>query len=215
MSSLNRLNIQFISDEFAIAELDNDLWQTASEIAITTYWSGIVAPNGRRFSVRALWSKEALYVRFEANTNETLVVSEVPNLTTKSVGLWYRDVCEVFIAPDTRMPHKYFEFEIAPNGEWIDLALEVTPDGRRTDLDFDSGMTSAVRIEEDRVLMAIKIPFLAFGITPNAGDVWLGNLFRCVGKEPNRGYLAWQPTYTEMPNFHVPERFGEFVFTPR
>jgi hypothetical protein len=49
-------------------------------------------------------------------------------------------------------------------------------------------------------------------VKPKSGDVWLGNLLRCVGRDPDRGYLAWQPTMTEKPNFHVPEKFGEFEF---
>jgi alpha-galactosidase len=73
-------------------------------------------------------------------------------------------------------------------------------------------MESAARIEKGKVVMAMKIPWTAFGVTPKAGDVWLGNLFRCVGKDPTRGYLAWSPTMTANPNFHVPEKFGEFVF---
>ena len=52
----------------------------------------------------------------------------------------------------------------------------------------------------------------AFGVTPKAGDVWLGNILRCVGRDPTRGYLAWSPTLTEEASFHVPERFGEFEF---
>ena len=83
-----------------------------------------------------------------------------------------------------------------------------------TDWDYRPGMEAAAGIEENRVIMAMKIPWKAFGKKPNAGDVWLGNIFRCVGKEPERGYLAWQPTFTEKPNFHVPEKFGEFVFVP-
>ena len=62
------------------------------------------------------------------------------------------------------------------------------------------------------IVMAIKVPWEAFGARPGIGDVWLGNLFRCVGTGSTRGYLAWQPTETETPNFHVPEKFGEFLF---
>jgi hypothetical protein len=79
-------------------------------------------------------------------------------------------------------------------------------------VEYSSGMLSAPRIEEGRVVTAIRIPWAAFGKRPAAGDVWLGNLFRCVGRDPDRGYLAWSPTFTERPNFHVPERFGEFEF---
>jgi len=215
MSRADRFELNFIFDEFSVAELNSAIWENSDDVEIRTYWSGEIASPSRRFSVRGLWSNEAVYLRFEAAIGEPLVVSEVSNLRSKTVGLWDRDVCEVFIAPDAQMPHKYFEFEIAPNGEWIDLALEVTPNGRKTDLDYNSGMTSSVRVEEDRALLAIKVPFSALGKTPNVGDVWLGNLFRCVGEGSTRGYLAWRPTLTTVPNFHVPERFGQFVFTRR
>lgn len=212
MEKVKQFEIKHLNDEIPVDGIDSLIWHSSNEIEITTYWSGENASDGRRFNVRALWSDEYLYFRFKAAIDEPLVVSSEPNLATKSVGLWDRDVCEVFIAPDTRLPHKYFEFEIAPNGEWVDLELEVASDGRRTDLDYYSGMTSAVRVEEDLVLMAIKIPFSAFGRTPKIGDIWLGNFFRCVGKGPTRGYLAWRPTKTEVPSFHVPSKFGELRF---
>lgn len=213
MDKVKRFDLQHTDDEIPVDDLDNPIWQSANEIEITQYWSGKIAPHGRRLKARGLWSDDSLYFRFEAAIDEPLVVSDVPNLATKSVGLWERDVCEVFIAPDTRLPHRYYEFEIAPNGEWIDVAIEITSDGRQTDLEYASGMTSAVRVENDVAISAIKIPFSGIGGMPKAGEVWLGNLFRCVGKDPGRGYLAWMPTMTAVPNFHVPERFGQFVFT--
>ena len=97
-------------------------------------------------------------------------------------------------------------------GEWIDLGINVTPSNRETDWDYASGMQSAAKIEKDKVVMAIKINWKALGKTPKAGDIWLGNLFRCVGKDPTRGYLSWQATMTKEPSFHVPSKFGEFEF---
>jgi len=38
------------------------------------------------------------------------------------------------------------------------------------------------------------------------------NLFRCIGSDPTRGYLAWQPTRTPEANFHLPQVFGWLVF---
>ncbi|MEP6789325.1 MAG: carbohydrate-binding family 9-like protein, partial [Acidobacteriota bacterium] len=175
-------------------------------------WSGKAAPEVRHFKARMLWSPTALYVRFEAEQHEPLVVSEKPDLTQKVRGLWDRDVCEIFIAPDKTNPNKYFEFEIAPTGEWIDLRVAVLPDTRETDWDYESGMSSAARIEKNKVIMAIKIEWKALGRTPTAGDIWLGNLLRCVGKDPTRGYLAWIATETSEPSFHVPSKFGEFTF---
>jgi hypothetical protein len=206
-----RLTVPHIQTNFGVTELDNKAWEQASAVSIGKYWSGKTAPAGRHATARLLWSDTALYVHFEANQDEPIIMSDPPNLATKTHGLWDRDVCEIFIAPKNR--NKYYEFEIAPNGEWIDVALEVVRGKRKSDFDYISGMTSAARIEDKKVVMAIKVEWKALGKTPKAGDIWLGNLFRCVGKDPDRGYLAWQPTGTKTPNFHVPDKFGEFEFT--
>ena len=207
-----KIEIARIEEDFPINELDVANWKKAEETLIGSYWSGEKAEVGRQARARLLWSDAAFYVRFEANQNEPLVVNKTPNSKTKTVGLWDRDVCEIFVAPEKNEPGKYYEFEIAPTGEWIDLALRQVSGKRETDFEYDSLMQTAARIEKDKVLMAIKIEWKAFGKKPKAGDVWLGNLFRCVGSGKERGYLAWSPTETEKPNFHVPEKFGEFEF---
>jgi hypothetical protein len=207
-----RIEIFYIEDDFPVDELENASWETAGEVFIEKYWSGESAPTGRHAKAKLLWSPNALYIRFEANQNEPLVVSDAPNLASKTRGLWDRDVCEIFVAPDKDEPRKYFEFEVAPSGEWIDLEIYQMPDKRETNFDFNSQMQTAARVEKDKVWMAIKVEWKAFGKTPKANDVWLGNLFRCVGKDETRGYLVWQPTKTVEPNFHAPEAFGEFEF---
>lgn len=204
--------IKYVKNDFAVSELENKTWKKAEDVLIDKYWSGENAPKGRQFKAKLLWSDAAIYVRFEANQSEPLVVSETPNLATKTRGLWDRDVCEIFLAPNKEEPRKYFEFEIAPNGEWIDLGIHQKINERITDWDYASGMKSFAKIEKDKVWMAIKVEWQAFGKTPKAGDVWLGNIFRCVGTGETRGYLAWSPTLTNQPAFHVPEKFGEFVF---
>ncbi len=207
-----KIKIAHLKEDFSISELENKSWKQAQEVTITKYWSGENAPAGRHFKAKLLWSNTAFYVRFEANQSEPLIVSDTPNLKTKTRGLWDRDVCEIFLAPNRKEFRKYFEFEIAPNGEWIDLGIHQKTDERITDWHYNSGMQSAAKIEKDKVIMAIKVEWKAFGATPKAGDVWLGNILRCVGKDPTRGYLTWQPTLTKEPSFHVPEKFGEFEF---
>jgi len=207
-----RVKVAHVERDFLIAELDHESWKMAKEISIENYWSGEVATTGRHAETKLLWSNSAFYIRFEANQVEPLVISETPNLKTKTIGLWDRDVCEIFVAPNPREANKYFEFEIAPNGEWIDLKIHRLRDKRETDFDYNSGMESAAKIETSKVLMTMKIEWKAFGRTPRANDIWKGNLFRCVGCGETRGYLAWSPTKTETPNFHVPEAFGEFEF---
>lgn len=210
--SMAQVKVKHVAADFSIKELDSPAWRSAKPVDVTTYWSGEKAPGQRRFSASLLWSDKYLYVRFIAPHAEPPVVNSKPELSTKTMGLWERDVCEIFIAPDKNTPNKYFEFEIAPTGEWIDLGIEVTPSERLTDWNYDSKMQSAAREVKGETYAAIRVPFAAFGQTPKPGDVWLGNLFRCIGKDPTRGYLAWRPTKTPKPNFHVPSAFGEFHF---
>jgi hypothetical protein len=212
MSRADQIDIPRITRDFAVGKLDEPAWDKADVVVVATYWSGEAVPEGRRFTARLLWSDAALYVRFDAEQSEPFVISETPVLNRKTLNLWDRDVCEIFVAPDASRPHKYFEFEVAPTGEWVDLRIEVKPKNRLTDTDYDSRLETAARQALKKVTMALRIPWGAFGKTPSAGDVWLGNLFRCVGRDPGRGYLAWRPTRSEKPNFHVPEVFGRFVF---
>lgn len=211
-NGLPAVAINYISYDFPITELDNPAWENASEVAVGSYWSGTDAPIGRRFRACLLWSDTSLYIRFDAEQVEPLVISETPNLHTKTFGLWDRDVCEIFLAPDRSEPRKYFEFEVAPTGEWVDLFIDFTGDHMQTNAAFDSGMGTSAAVSAGGAALGMLIPLKAFGQNPKLGDTWLGNLFRCVGKDPNRGYLAFSPTETEAPNFHVPEKFIEFEF---
>jgi hypothetical protein len=182
-------------------------------VDIDRHWNTELASTDSSFRASLNWSDTAFHVRFFARQVKRSYVFREVDTTSKRIGLWERDVCEIFIAPDRREPRKYFEFEIAPTGEWLDLAIDSTSGERVTDWEYASEMEAAAHMEGDRIVMAMKIPWEAFGRKPEAGDVWLGNIFRCVGREPYRGYLAWRPTMTEKPNFHVPEAFGEFVFS--
>jgi Carbohydrate family 9 binding domain-like len=211
LASKSEIKIKFIENELSPETSLSIL--NADPTDVKKYWSGNVAPVGRHFKVRLLWSRTALYVLFEANQREPLVVSDKPDLDKKTLGLWNRDVCEIFLAPDKSESRKYFEFEVAPTGEWVDVALDLTSGERKSDWDYKSEMTViSVGSRKNSVAMLIKIPWQALGAVPKAGDVWLGNILRCVGKDPDRGYLAWSPTMTKNPNFHVPEKFGKFIF---
>jgi hypothetical protein len=204
--------IKHIAADFPVGDLTNERWGSADSASIGRYWSGDEAPIGRRSSAKMLWSDENLYAHFDANQTEPIVAAPNPDLDGKAMNLWDRDVVEIFIAPDGNEPRKYFEFEAAPTGEWLDVALDFTSGTRVADWDYESGMETAAETGNGRIVTAMKIPWSAFGKKPEPGDVWLGNLLRCVGKDPGRGYLAWSPTMTDQPNFHVPERFGEFHF---
>lgn len=198
--------------KIATPYLNQPDWQQCQPIMIEHYWSGEPAPPSRHAEVRICWSSEALHVRFVCVQQEPLVVSENPQTEKKTLGLWDRDVCEIFLAPDPANPGRYFEFEAAPTGEWVDLGITITPTGRETDWDFASGLTTTADLKHDQLTIEMRIPWSESIPKPKPGDAWRVNLFRCVGPEAPERYLAWLPTKTPEPNFHVPEAFGTLVF---
>ena len=212
MNSNNIIEAHHSTRDLAANQFDNAEWDKANAVAITRYWSGAEAPAGRHAEARLIWTKEALSVRYVCNQTEPLVVSAAPQTARKTLRLWDRDVCEIFLAPDPNVPERYLEFEAAPTGEWLDLAIHVTPQQRETDWEFHSGMTAAARIEKNRVTIAMRLPWDHWIHKPQKGERWRTNLFRCVGDGDTRGYLAWQPTRTPEPGFHVPQAFGWLLF---
>ncbi|MGH9967503.1 MAG: carbohydrate-binding family 9-like protein [Pyrinomonadaceae bacterium] len=212
MSSNATIEVVYTTIDLSAGLMDHAEWNRARPIQITRYWSGAEAEAGRHCEARILWSDDSLGVRFVCRQNEPLVVSPNPQTKKKTIGLWDRDVCEIFIAPDSHEPNRYFEFEASPAAEWIDLAIHLTAQRRETDWDFHSGMTASSRVEKHQVIIAMQIPWDDWIHKPGRGERWRANLFRCVGSEKDRGYLAWQPTRTDKPNFHVPKVFGSLVF---
>ena len=206
------IEARHVKTDFAVDDFDTAAWRRAHAVRITRSWSGEPAPAPRHAEARLVWSEAALYVRFVARRGEPLIVSDKPKLEEKTLGLWDRDVCELFVAPNANEPERYFEFEVAPTGEWVDLGIHWRREGRETDWQYHSGATFAARTAQDTITLTMRIPWTALGGPPRVGARWRANLFRCVGADPTRGYLAWQPTLTAEPSFHVPQRFGWLQF---
>src|SRR5574341_471503 len=203
MTGRQIIEAHFTLTEVAGDDLRSPEWNKGRAVKLDHYWSGEPAPAGRHAEVQILWSKKALHVRYVCHQAEPLVISDRPQTKSKTMNLWDRDVCEIFVAPDPDVVEKYLEFEVAPTGEWLDVAIDLTSGVRESDWRFNSHMTTAARIEKDRVTMGMHIPWNHWIHEPQKNERWRANLFRCVGKDPNRGYLAWQATRTPEPFFHV------------
>ncbi|HUF60984.1 MAG TPA: amidohydrolase family protein [Verrucomicrobiales bacterium] len=159
-------------------------------------------------AVRALWSERFLYLAYECPYTEISVFS--PAQEGERIGLWENDVVEAFIGVDPERPGSYTEFEWAPNGERLDLKLDL-PD---KDFEWSSGMEPAARIDEAHRIwrVEVRIPWTAFGKgAPEAGERWRINFYR-HDKASGAG-LAWRPTLTG--TFHEPARFGWLEFGDR
>lgn len=205
---------EYVATPLEVDDFANEVWQRCEPVAIMHLWSGAPAAVERHAEARICWSEEALHVRFLGNQHEPLVVSAEPKTDQKTLGLWDRDVCEIFVAPEADTPSRYFEFEASPVGEWVDLGILITAEGRQTDWDYRSNMKVTASVSEEEVRILITIPWSDSIPKPNLSDLWLINLFRCVGPEAPERYLAWRPTGTPEPNYHVPAAFGPLHFNP-
>ena len=201
----------YTSVDLEPTEFDYPGWDKATPVSINRRWSGSEAPPSQHCEVRLLWSDQALLVRYVCRQPRAPLIQENAPLDRKTIGLWDTDVCEIFITPACEPPNRYYEFEAAPNGAWVDLGITVGPEERETDWDYQSGMTSASHISDDIMTTVIRIPWSDKIPKPKLGDEWRVNLFRCEGVG-NERYLAWQPTFTAEPYFHVPDVFGRLRF---
>ena len=208
---MNQAEADFSETNLTPVQFDHHAWANAQPILITKLWSGEPAPAERHAEARLVWSPEALNVRFVCNQNEPMLVNAHPQLDKKTIGLWDRDVCELFLAPKLEEPTRYFEFEAAPTGDWVDLTVNISPSGEEKDFEFETGMTVVTRIERNRLTIGMYIPWTDSLPRPVHGAQMRGNLFRCIGTG-NERYMAWLPTFTAEPNFHVPDAFGWINF---
>ncbi|HEU4768297.1 MAG TPA: sugar-binding protein, partial [Pyrinomonadaceae bacterium] len=105
------ITARYIEEPIAVDQFDHDVWTDCPPVKIEHYWSGEPAPATRHAEARICWSAEALHVRFVGEQHEPLVVSPNPQTDKKTLGLWDRDVCEIFLAPNPEHQERYFEFE--------------------------------------------------------------------------------------------------------
>jgi alpha-galactosidase len=185
-------------------------WKNARPVVFCSDWQGKNPDPGRETTVRVLWTQQTLYLRFECRYRELYVFADAqPN--RRRDHLWDRDVAEAFLQPDPSRMHFYKEFEVSPNGMWIDL--DISPNGLA---DLKSGLRSSVFLDEKAHIWTaeLAIPMKALTSNFDSNAVWRANFYRIEGAKEPRTYLAWQPTGTPQPNFHVPSAFGKLRFAP-
>jgi hypothetical protein len=169
--------------------------------------------SGRRSAIRSRWTQNYLYFLFVCPYN-TLYLKPAPNTATETYQLWDWDVAEVFIGSDFQNIRRYKEFEVSPQGEWIDLDIDLGKPHHEEGWKWNSGFVVSTRIDRPAKTWyaAMRIPFAALDLArlnlaqPAPGATFRINFFRVEGPPPQRKFIAWQPTMRE--TFHVPERFG-------
>ena len=165
--------------------------------------------------VRAFWTDSDLYLLFISPYTELNLWLPADNSKDR-LKLWDRDVVEFFLGDDWANIRHYREFEIAPTGDWVDLAIDLDKESYGSE--WNSGFERQGRIDEKNHVWyaAARVPLKSVSEKPVVvGTKWRGNLYRIdgLGEDPQRHFMCWQPTCVVKgdPN-HVPEHFGTLIF---
>jgi alpha-galactosidase len=183
-------------------------WDKAPAIIFDHDWKGENSDRARATEVRLLWSPDTLYLRFLSKYRSLNLYNEARSDGWRD-QLWDRDVAEAFLQPDDSDPLVYKEFEVAPNGYWIDLNIS-----HGANKEMRSELKRRVMIDEKTKTWAaeLAIPMKSLTASFDARRDSRANFYRVEGATEPRFYSAWSPTYSDKPNFHVPHAFGRLIF---
>jgi len=210
-SSSTEVETRHSSSDFAPnGDLAKTPWKGAKWAKFDNDASGKFHYPEAETRVASLWTETHIYFAFSSRY-DALNIYEGEDPKAERWQLWDRDVVEVFLNPQPERVNHYFEFEVAPNNQWIDLEIDKTKDPFN-DASWNSGFEHATRIDSEHHIWTaeMRIPLAAMNVKdPRPGAQWRVNFFRAAGKggDDQRKFLAWS-IIPEGKTFHVPTRFG-------
>jgi len=189
---------------------DSEFWSGIRSLFADCDTHGQVVPN-HKTEIRVRWTFSNLYFLFICPYLE-LNLKPDPNTSSETNELWNWDVAEVFVGADFKNTSRYREFEVSPQGEWVDLDINLDLEHPEDGWVWRSGCQTAARIDSTRKIWYgfIRVPYSAIDQRPAApGNVLRINFYRSQGPESNRKEIAWRATHAT--TFHTAESFGEVV----
>jgi hypothetical protein len=206
--SANVINSYRAKADFALtADPNAPEWKNVKGVLADRGPRGDVTP-GHRTEIRARWTDQNLYLLFICPYEELYLIQN-PSTTTETNKLWEWDVAEAFIGSDFQNIKHYTEFQVSPQGEWVDLDIDRTTDPPNHNWEWNSGFEVKARLLKEQKVWygAMRIPFAKIDPrAPKVGNELRVNFYRLQGPPPNRKGIAWQPTKSN--SYHVPEAFG-------
>ena len=201
----------FASKDFKLtADPRAPQWKSITGVFAERDQFGNLVPN-HRTEIRSRWTRQHLYLLYICPYEE-LYLKPNPSTTTETNKLWEYDVAEAFIGSDFQNIRRYKEFEVSPQGEWVDLDIDRDQPKPEGGWLWNSGFRVKARIDEKAKIWyaEMQIPFASIDSrTPREGLELRINLYRAQGRPPNRKFICWQPTRNR--SFHTPEAFGRLV----
>ncbi|HZR32953.1 MAG TPA: carbohydrate-binding family 9-like protein [Terriglobales bacterium] len=205
----------FAMQDFVLdGNLEKDVWRRTQHVRFDTDWTGKRNFPELATEVASLWTEKFVYFAFRCKYS-TLNVYEGEDSRKERWGLWERDVVEVFLNPEPARVKHYYEFEVAPNNQWVDLEINLDKHPFNAAA-WDSGFEHVTRIDAQRNIWIceMRIPLSALKARLKTGEVWRINFFRADGQgdDASRKFLCWSSVPASKANFHTPTRFGTIRF---
>jgi hypothetical protein len=185
---------------------EREEWRTAPRVTASRDKAGVPIA-GRPTEIRSRWTGEHLYLLYIC-PYDVLNLKPDPTPAAETPKLWNWDVAEAFIGSDFQRIGRYKEFQVSPQAEWVDLAIDRDDPKGQEGMKWNSGYTVTARIDAQAGIWygAMRIPFRAIDTRePVKGRELRIGLYRIAGAAP-RQYYAWRPTGQD--SFHVPQAFG-------
>ena len=195
------------SDFALTADPGAEAWKGVAGVVAEKDRLGAVVP-GHRTEIRSRWTPKNLYLLFVC-PYEALYLRPEPATHTETNKLWEWDVAEVFVGSDFEEIRRYKEFQVSPQGEWVDLAIDLGAQPPAFDWLWNSGFEVRARLHRAaRVWYGeMRIPLHAIdGRSPRAGLEMRINFYRIQGPPTNRRWINWQPVKAD--SYHTPAAFG-------
>lgn len=185
-------------------------WRGVKGVRATADSVGKPIP-GLETEFRSRWTDGYLYVLYVCPYH-VLNLKPDPSTDKETDRLWEWDVAEIFVGTDFDRIGRYKEFEVSPQGEWVDLDIDHDHPKQQVGESWNSGFTVKARIDRDKKIWyaEMKIPMESIGaLKPHAGQRMRVGLYRMAGVHGDRVDISWQKT--GKPSFHVPESFGTLL----
>jgi len=203
------------------ADRQKEVWKTADVIKIVNHM-GLRPGFFPEIQISMAYDNGNIFLIF--NIEDRFVRC----LTSEINGQVWKDSCvEFFFSPDTDFPERYFNLEINCGGTPL-MHYNIIP--RKDTVTLDPSDIS--RIEIAHTLPKIVDPEIEVPISwtieyripllmlkkyskisePAPGIVWKANFFKIAENNSNPHYLTWAPVNNPVPDFHLPQYFGEVRF---
>ena len=214
--SLTMTSKSLAADFVPDSDLGKKDWKDAVQVTIDRDAFGKAGLAEFETRVASLWTPHHLYFAYWCRYR-SLNIYDGEDPAKERWELWNRDVVEAFVNPQPERFLHYYEFEVAPNNQWIDLEIDLNK-SPMNDAGWDSHFEHVTKIDAEHKVwtMEMRIPVASMTARPiHPRDEWRLNLYRCdgPGDDAHRRFMAWSPLPAGTnKSFHQPASFGVIKF---